>query len=82
MEVIAHGYALVETINPRMKEVPRGYLRAVVGATKRQVETKRVEEEVASGSIEEDLWDAVKVCDSLCTYTRCRISYPYSSSRI
>ncbi|KAI5121146.1 hypothetical protein M0805_007144 [Coniferiporia weirii] len=50
----------VETINPRKKEVPKGYLKAVVGATKRQVENKRVEEEVAAGSVEDDLVKALK----------------------
>ena len=54
-------FLLVETVNPRKKEVPKGYLKAVVGATKRQVEHKRVEEEVAAGSIEEDLAQALQV---------------------
>ena len=53
--------ALVETVNPRKKEVPKGYLKAVVGATKRQVETKRVEEEAAAGSVEDDLVNVLKV---------------------
>lgn len=51
----------VETINPRKKEVSKGYLKAVVGATKRQVENKRVEEEVAAGSVEDDLVKALNV---------------------
>ncbi|KAL5533957.1 hypothetical protein ACEPAG_417 [Sanghuangporus baumii] len=46
---------LVETVNPRRKEIPKSYLRTVVGEAKRQVENKRVEEEVAAGSVEEDL---------------------------
>ncbi|TDL28234.1 TAF1, transcription initiation factor TFIID, subunit TAF1 [Rickenella mellea] len=50
----------VETVNPRKKEVPKAFLKAVVGATKRQVETKRVEEEVASGSVEDDLLHALQ----------------------
>ncbi|KAH8119903.1 TAF1, transcription initiation factor TFIID, subunit TAF1 [Phellopilus nigrolimitatus] len=49
----------VETINPRKKEASKGYLKAVVGATKRQVENKRVEEEVAAGSVEDDLVKAL-----------------------
>ncbi|KLO20695.1 hypothetical protein SCHPADRAFT_897954 [Schizopora paradoxa] len=50
----------VETVNPRKKEVPKNYLKAVVGQTKRQVETKRVEEEVAAGSVEDDLIQALQ----------------------
>lgn len=53
----------VETVNPRKKDVPKGYLKAVVGATKRQVETKRVEEEAAAGSVEDDLVGVLKVCN-------------------
>ena len=51
----------VETVNPRKKEVPKGYLKSVVGAMKRQVENKRVEEEVAAGSVEDDLVRALEV---------------------
>ncbi len=51
----------METVNPRKKEVPKNYLKAVVGQTKRQVETKRVEEEVAAGSVEDDLIQALQV---------------------
>ena len=46
---------LVETVNPKRKEAPKGFLKAIVGATNRQNESKRVEEEVASGSVEDDL---------------------------
>jgi hypothetical protein len=53
----------VETLYPRKKEVPRGFLEAVVGDTKRQVESKRVEEVVSSGSVELDLRRALQVCD-------------------
>ena len=52
----------VETVYPRRKEVPKGYLRSIVGDAERQVEYKRVEEVVASGSIEHDLRRAMKVC--------------------
>ncbi|KAF7981151.1 hypothetical protein HWV62_34909 [Athelia sp. TMB] len=45
----------VETVYPRRKEVPKGFLDAVVGDTRRQVESKRVEEVVSSGNIEHDL---------------------------
>ena len=48
-----------------MKELPKNYLKSIVGATKRQVETKRVEEEVASGSIEDDLRRALEVLSYL-----------------
>ena len=51
----------VETVYPRRKEVPKGYLRSIVGDAERQVEYKRVEEVVASGSIEHDLRRAMKV---------------------
>jgi len=51
----------VETVNPKKKEVPKAYLKTVVGATKRQVENKRVEEEVAAGSVEDDLREALQV---------------------
>ena len=51
----------VETVNPRKKEVLKGYLKSVVGAMKRQVENKRVEEEVAAGSVEDDLVRALEV---------------------
>lgn len=51
----------VETVYPRRKEVPKGYLRSIVGDAERQVEYKRVEEVVASGSIEHDLRRAIKV---------------------
>lgn len=58
----------VETVNPRRKEVPKGYLKAVVGAAKRQVESKRVQEEVAAGSVEDDLVKALQVCEPLLVY--------------
>lgn len=54
----------METVYPRRKEVPKGYLRSIVGDAERQVEFKRVEESVASGSVEHDLRRAIKVCNS------------------
>lgn len=52
----------METVYPRKKEIPKGFLDAVVGDTKRQVESKRVEDVVASGSVESDLRRALEVC--------------------
>ncbi len=47
---------------PRRKEVPKAFLEAVVGDTKRQVESKRVEAVVSAGSVEADLRKALEVC--------------------
>jgi hypothetical protein len=52
---------VVETVYPRKREVHKGFLDAVVGDTKRQVESKRVEDVVSSGSIEFDLRQALEV---------------------
>lgn len=52
----------VETVYPRKKEVPKGFLDTVVGDTKRQVENKLVEDVVSSGSVEVDLRRALEVC--------------------
>jgi len=52
---------LVETSYPRKKEPPKGFLDAIVGDTKRQVENKRVEEVVTAGSIDVDLQRAIEV---------------------
>jgi len=51
----------VETVYPKKKDIPKGFLEAVVGDTRRQVESKRVEEVVSSGSIEHDLRRALEV---------------------
>ena len=59
--IVHHHGIPVETVNPRMKELPKNYLKSVVGAAKRQVETKRVEEKVAAGSVEDDLRLALEV---------------------
>ncbi|KAF8516697.1 TAF1 transcription initiation factor TFIID subunit TAF1 [Hysterangium stoloniferum] len=45
----------VEIVLPKTKRVPRGYLGEVVGDTKREVETQRVAEVVASSTVEDDL---------------------------
>ena len=47
-------------MHPKSKGVPRGYLDAVVGDTKREVETRRVEQVVASGTVEDDLRKALQ----------------------
>jgi hypothetical protein len=52
---------IVETVYPRKRENPKGFLDAVVGDAKRQVENKRVEEVVASGNVEADLRKALEV---------------------
>lgn len=52
---------IVETVYPRKKEVPRGFLEAVVGDTRRQVESRRVEAVVSSGNVEHDLLLALEV---------------------
>lgn len=52
----------METVYPRKKEVPKGFLDAVVGDTKRQVENKRVKDVISSGSVELDLRQALEVC--------------------
>ncbi|PCH34054.1 atypical/TAF1 protein kinase [Wolfiporia cocos MD-104 SS10] len=50
----------VETVYPRKKDASKGFLAAVVGDTERQVESQRVEEVVASGSVELDLRKALE----------------------
>ncbi|KAK0208865.1 TAF1 transcription initiation factor TFIID subunit TAF1 [Desarmillaria ectypa] len=53
----------IETVYPRRKEVPKAFLEAVVGDTKRQVESKRVEAVVSAGSVEVDLRKALEERD-------------------
>lgn len=60
---------IVETVYPRKKEVPKGFLDAVVGDTKRQVESKRVKDVISSGSVELDLRQALEVCLDPVVYT-------------
>ncbi|KAK7064030.1 putative transcription initiation factor TFIID subunit [Favolaschia claudopus] len=50
----------IETVYPRKREVPRGYLESVVGDTKRRVENQRVEAIVASSNVESDLRAALE----------------------
>ncbi|TFK36914.1 TAF1 transcription initiation factor TFIID subunit TAF1 [Crucibulum laeve] len=52
----------IETVYPRKREVPRGFLDAVVGDSKKQVENKRVEE-VSARSVEVDLRRALEERD-------------------
>ncbi|KAF9244507.1 TAF1 transcription initiation factor TFIID subunit TAF1 [Melanogaster broomeanus] len=51
---------VVESVYPRKRDIPRGFLDAVVGDTKRQNENKRVEEVMSAGSIENDLVKALE----------------------
>ncbi|KAG7098967.1 hypothetical protein E1B28_000855 [Marasmius oreades] len=53
----------VETVYPRKKEAPKGFLESVAGDAKRIVESKRVEEVISSSSIEADLRRALEVQD-------------------
>ncbi|TFK77305.1 TAF1 transcription initiation factor TFIID subunit TAF1 [Pluteus cervinus] len=50
----------IEPVYPRKREVPKGFLDAIVGDTKRQVESKRVEEVVSAGTVESDLRRALE----------------------
>ncbi|KAJ7246290.1 TAF1 transcription initiation factor TFIID subunit TAF1 [Mycena haematopus] len=54
----------IETVYPRKREIPRGYLESVVGDTKRQVENQRVEAIVAASSVESDLRKALEERES------------------
>lgn len=65
----------VETSYPRKKEPPKGFLDAIVGDTKRQVENKRVEEVVTAGSIDMDLQRAIEV-SFLLTLSRLFVHQP------
>ncbi|KAE9400552.1 TAF1 transcription initiation factor TFIID subunit TAF1 [Gymnopus androsaceus JB14] len=62
----------VETTYIRKKEVPRGFLDSVAGDAKRQVENKRVEEVISSGSVETDLRRALEERES----TNVQVSVP------
>ncbi|KAF8807785.1 atypical/TAF1 protein kinase [Phlegmacium glaucopus] len=53
----------IETVYPRKKENFKGFLDAVVGDAKRQVENRRVEEVVSSGNVEADLRKALEERD-------------------
>jgi len=60
----------VENVYPRKRETTKGFLDAVVGDAKRQVENQRVEEEMSAGNIETDLRKALEVCSRL-SYAFC-----------
>lgn len=45
----------------RKRDHTKGFLDAVVGDAKRQVENQRVEEEISAGNIEADLKKALEV---------------------
>lgn len=69
----------MESIYPRKRDVPRGFLEAVAGDTQRQNESKRVEEVVSAGSIENDLVKAIEVMTALVHPSRLLI--PFRSAR-
>ncbi|KAI0334367.1 atypical/TAF1 protein kinase [Cubamyces sp. BRFM 1775] len=50
----------VESVYPKKKEIPKNFLQSIVGDTERQVESKRVEQVVASGDVEHDLRRALQ----------------------
>lgn len=52
---------VVETVYSRKKEVPKNFLETVVGEAERQAQHQRVEQVVASGSVEHDLRQALEV---------------------
>lgn len=54
-------FSSVESVYPRKKDVPRNFLQTIVGDAERQVESKRVEQVVASGDVESDLRRALQV---------------------
>ena len=55
------NYISVDVVYPRKKDTPKGFLEAIVGGAQRQVESKRVEQFVTSGSVEQDLRQALEV---------------------
>ncbi len=67
----------VESVYPKKKEIPKNFLQSIVGDTERQVESKRVQEVVASGDVEHDLMRALHV--SITTVTRS--TSPYLAGR-
>ncbi|KAI0361004.1 atypical/TAF1 protein kinase [Trametes cingulata] len=50
----------VESVYPKKKEIPKNFLQSIVGDTERQVESKRVQQVVASGDVEHDLRRALQ----------------------
>lgn len=63
----------VESVYPKKKEIPKNFLQSIVGDTERQVESKRVQEVVASGDVEHDLMRALQV--SIATSRRPPLTY-------
>ncbi|KAG9314188.1 TAF1 transcription initiation factor TFIID subunit TAF1 [Chiua virens] len=51
---------IAESVYPRKRDIPRGFLEAVAGDTQRRNESKRVEEVVSAGNIENDLVKAIE----------------------
>ncbi|KAI0095198.1 atypical/TAF1 protein kinase [Irpex rosettiformis] len=49
----------LETAYPRKKDIPKNFLDAVVGEAERQAQHRRVEQEVSSGTVEQDLRQAL-----------------------
>ena len=54
-------FSLVESVYPRKKDVHKNFLQTIMGDAERQVESKRVEQVVASGDVESDLRRALQV---------------------
>ncbi|RDX51861.1 hypothetical protein OH76DRAFT_1377827 [Lentinus brumalis] len=50
----------VESVYPKKRDIPKNFLQAIVGDAERQVESKRVEQAVASGDVEHDLRRALE----------------------
>lgn len=53
--------SVVESVYLRKKDIPKNFLETVVGEAERQAQFKRVEQVVASGSVEQDLRQALEV---------------------
>lgn len=60
-ELIYLTLSLVESVYPRKKDVHKNFLQTIVGDAERQVESRRVEQVVASGDVESDLRRALQV---------------------
>ncbi|KZT30726.1 TAF1 transcription initiation factor TFIID subunit TAF1 [Neolentinus lepideus HHB14362 ss-1] len=50
----------VEPVYPRKREVPKNFLRSIVGDAERQAESQRADEVVAAGNIDYDLQNALE----------------------
>ena len=69
-----------ETVYPRQREPPKGYLETIVADSERQVENKRVEQVVASGSVEQDLRNALEVGSFIIVHLE-GVSFLFSNER-